>query len=102
VGEGWSPKRYVVDLWRGEAPVQRVFWTDMLTIGTLVNLVATAASIALLAGGAAALPAFALHLLPLPYNFLMLFGVWQAAEQSEWPSAFRAAAAAWFAATLLV
>ena len=99
---GWSAVRYVGELWRGEPPVGRLFWTDMLTVGTLVNIAATAPAIALLANGAPALPAFLLHLLPLPYNILLLIAVWQSAERSAWGWGFRAFAAAWFVMALLV
>jgi hypothetical protein len=95
---------YILSLWRSEPPLARLLVTDMLAIGTIVNIVATMlAGLAFVAG----LPVWAgvvLHLAPLPYNLLLLVSVWQKAQRSASPLAWGAqlVAALWFLAVLVV
>ena len=98
------PGRYFVQLWRGELPLSRVFWTDMLVVGTIVNIVMMVAAILLFLGGMPAWLGFAVHLLPIPYNILLFMGVGRSADaehpQLAWLA--RAAAGAWFLVMLVV
>jgi hypothetical protein len=74
----------------------------MLAVGTAINAAATVPAVILLAEGAPALPAFGLHLVPLPYNILLLLGVWQSAGRSPWSAAYRLVAGLWFGAAMLI
>ena len=69
----------VAELWRGELPLGRAFWLWGVLGGFVVNLFAILAAASLLAAGAparlAAL-AFAAH---LPWNVVLLVGVWRSA-----------------------
>jgi hypothetical protein len=65
--------------WRGEAPLGIVFWRDMLLYGTMINVVATLASLMLLAFDAPAALATAIFFLPLPWNFFLFYAVWRCA-----------------------
>jgi len=53
---------------RGEAPLETVFWRDMLAVGTVVNLAATVAALALFAAEYPAWLGLAVNFLPLPWN----------------------------------
>jgi len=98
------PARYFGQLWRGELPLSRVFWTDMLVVGTIVNIATMVAAILLFLGGAPAWLGFAVHLLPIPYNIVLFMGVGRSADaghpQFAWLA--RAAAGAWFLVMLIV
>jgi len=94
------------DLWRGEMPLGQVFWSFAIGFGTLFNLLATGVGLMAMAGGMPALAAVAIHLLPLPYNFLVLVGVWRSADAFAGhpfiATSARVAAAAWFALMMVI
>jgi hypothetical protein len=89
---------YVRSLWLGELPLPRVFWTDMLAIGTVVNIVSGIGAMLLFVSGAPISIGVAVHFLPLPYNLLLFFAVWQAAarEASRWSFPAQVGALLWF------
>jgi hypothetical protein len=105
--ENVAPKNpvvaYVMSLWRGELPLGRVFWTDMLMIGTVVNVAAMIAALLLFVSGAPIALGVVVHFAPVPYNLLLLLGVWHAAqrEASDWSFAAQAIAVVWFIAMLV-
>ncbi|MFN7782986.1 MAG: hypothetical protein ACK5PG_09625 [Lysobacterales bacterium] len=85
--------------WYGEVPMRRLFWSDMLLIGTLINLTASVAALALVAGGAPAWLAVALHFAPVPYNLFLLLAVGRSPERG---TGIELLAGLWFVAMLLV
>ena len=89
---------YVKNLWRGELPLARAFWSDMLVIGTVVNVAAMIAAMLLFVAGAPIAVGVVVHFSPLPYNLLLFFAVWQAAsrETSDWSFPAQAVALVWF------
>jgi hypothetical protein len=102
------------DLWSGRLPLSAAFWNYAIFWGFLINLAATFASLAVLvaAGGTqtpgtgTALLALALHLLPIPYNLVVLVGVWRSAGRPENSAnaalTARLAVSLWFATLMLV
>lgn len=66
--------------WRGQVPVRRLFWRDMLLVGSLVNLMATFVALMVAAQGAGTGAAALVHFAPLPYN-LFLFAALQRSPQ---------------------
>lgn len=84
--------------WRGEAPLGAVFWDDMLLLGTGVNVAATLAAMALVAGGVPGALAAATFFLPAPFNLFLLVAVWRSAAPAPagTATAARVAAALWF------
>jgi hypothetical protein len=94
------------DVWRGEIPLGQVFWTFAIGFGTVFNLLATGVSLVAIAGGMPAPAAVAIHFLPIPYNFLVLVGVWRSADAFAGHPAIatsaRIAAAAWFALMMVI
>ena len=95
---------FFVRRWRGDMPLQTLFWRDMIFVGSLVNLGTTAAAVLLLGFKAPTLLAIAVHFSALPYNIFLLVSVWRTASRlpPAKASAVQMAAAAWMlAATIL-
>src|SRR5688572_624320 len=73
--------RTIVEFFRGDLPLRRAFWLWGILGGTVVSLSATLLALALIAAGAPAwlaVLAFAAH---IPWNFVLLVGVWRSAGQ---------------------
>lgn len=104
-------ERWPARLWAGRMPLAEAFWWYAMAYGLLVNLIASLASLAAAAVDAPGAVAVMLFLLPLPYNVLVLVGVWRSAgahgngtgeHGAHRALLARAAVAAWFvAATVL-
>jgi hypothetical protein len=94
--------RYIRQLWNGELPLSRVFWNDMLVVGTIVNIAALLAAVGLWVAGIPAWLGFAVHLLPVPYNMLLFAGVSRSAarEQPQWSWIASSIAGLWFVVML--
>jgi hypothetical protein len=90
--------------WRGEAPLDRLFWRDMVLFGTLLNLATTAAALALLELKFSLPVVLAVHLSPLPYNIFLLAAVWNTADAAGSVKAaiFRGGALLWFLAATII
>lgn len=84
--------------WLGDVPVGRVFWRDMLVIGTAINLVTTVAALLMFATDFPTAAGAAIYFSPLPYNFFLLIAVWRSAGKVQEPraSAARVFALMWF------
>jgi hypothetical protein len=90
--------------WRGEAPLDRLFWRDMVLVGTVLNLLTTAAAILLLGLKTPMAIVLAVHFSPVPYNLFLFAAVWRTADAAGNARAvfFRSAALIWVvAATIL-
>ncbi len=84
--------------WRGEVPVRELFWHDMVLVGTLINLLATAAALAMAASDVDIALAAAVHFAPLPFNLFLVAAVWHLTGAA----AYRWASLAWLAVVTLV
>jgi hypothetical protein len=67
-------------LWRGQLPLETAFWHYTIYWGLIINLAATTISVVLLLSDASVALAVAVHLLPVPYSVLTIFGVWRSAR----------------------
>src|SRR5262245_37664988 len=83
VGGGFFAAR-----WKGIVPLERLFWRDLIVVGTAINVAATLASLGLLAAKAPLAAALGVHFAPLPYNLFLAFAVWRTAERRGGASAF--------------
>jgi hypothetical protein len=90
--------------WRGEAPLDRLFWRDMLLFGTLLNLLTTAVAIVLLGLKAPMVAVLGVHFLPLPYNIFLFASVWRNADTVGGAKAafFRSGALLWLVAATVI
>ncbi|TGQ76680.1 hypothetical protein EN850_31720 [Mesorhizobium sp. M8A.F.Ca.ET.207.01.1.1] len=68
--------------WRGEAPLDRLFWRDMLLVGTLISVASSALALVLLGLKLPLWLVLMVHLLPVPYNIFLTIAVWRTAEKA--------------------
>lgn len=93
------PDSFFARCWRGQIAWQRLFWRDMLAVGTVLNLAASFGALALLAMGAPGAVAVALHFAPMPYNLFLCLALWRLAQR---PAPVAAAALAWLVVMTVV
>jgi hypothetical protein len=81
-----------------------VLWTDVLAVGTSVNVATLFGAMLLFGVGAPPALAIILFFSPLPYNILLFAGLWRSAARasSEWSAAVQALAVVWLLAMLLI
>lgn len=70
-------------IWRGEVPLAQAFWGYAILYGSMINLVATGAALALMAAGLPIALGVTVFFLPMVYSILMLVGVWRSADSFE-------------------
>jgi hypothetical protein len=91
--------RPLIDLWAGRVPLARAFWGYAICWGFLINIVATILALALVVAGAPNPVVLAVHLAPIPWNVLVVVGVWRSAGSADvspgWAIAARVASTAW-------
>ncbi len=75
--------RAVVELWRGDLPLGRAFWLWGVLGGGVVALFATILALALLTGGVTAWLAVLVFVAHVPWNLVLLVGVWRSAGRPE-------------------
>lgn len=73
--------------WRGLVPLDRLFWRDMVIVGTSINLVTSVAALAMLGAKMPLAAALAVHFVPAPYNVFLFFAVWRTAAMQPGPIA---------------
>lgn len=99
-----GPRGFFAARLAGEVQLERIFWTDMVIVATLLNIVA--AYIGILLFGLKLPPwlPVAVFLSPLPYNLFLYVAVWRASARVEprTAAAYRAAAVVWVALTILI
>jgi hypothetical protein len=88
----------VADLLNGRVPMSRVFWEYATLFGSLLNLITTALALAAFSRGWPAI-GLTIHVLPIPYNLLMVVSVWRAAARyaghAIWSTLTRALIIVW-------
>jgi hypothetical protein len=87
------------DRWHAKVNLRRLFWFDMLAVGTLTNLFASFAALLLMALFKEATGAVLLHFSTLPYNAFLLASVWRFPAAT---TVLRLVASAWFVVMTLV
>lgn len=70
-------------LWRGDLPLVQAFWGYAVAWGLLVNLLTSAAFVALVATGWPVAALVAGYALSVPYNIVALVGVWRSAARHD-------------------
>ncbi len=90
--------------WRGLIPLDRLFWRDMVLVGTGINLAASAAALTVLAMKMPLGAALAVHFVLVPYNVFLFLVVWRtaAAQPGALASAAQIAAATWLLLAIVV
>lgn len=95
---------FFLDRWRGTVPMQRLFWRDMVVVGTGINFATTIAALLALGFKAPTPVAMAIHFSALPYNIFLFVAVWRAASRLAPSNAWTAqiCAALWLVAATLI
>lgn len=73
----------MVEFWRGGLPLGRAFWLWGILGGGVVSLFATLLALMLLAVGARAWLAVLVFAAHIPWNLVLLVGVWRSAGRPE-------------------
>jgi hypothetical protein len=71
------------ELWRGQLPLEIAFWHYAIFYGLLLNVVATAAAVALIVLDVPIVAAVIVHLIPVPYSIVAIGGVWHSADRYD-------------------
>ncbi|MEI9408514.1 hypothetical protein [Mesorhizobium salmacidum] len=89
--------------WLGEVPVDRLFWRDMMLVGTVINIASSAAALILLGLKMPLGLVLAVHFAPVPYNVFLTLAVWRTAEKAGGARAslFMLGSALWLIATIV-
>ncbi len=73
----------VVEFWRGGLPLGRAFWLWGILGGGLVDLLVTPLALALVVAGLPAWVIVAVFVAHVPWNVVLLVGVWRSAGRPE-------------------
>lgn len=76
-------KTFITQRWQGHVDWRTLFWRDLLLIGTSLNLLMTGLALALLSRDAPIQWVLFAHLLPLPYNLLIVSSIWSASRRPK-------------------
>jgi hypothetical protein len=75
--------RTIVEFRRGDLPLGRAFWHWGIVGGGAVSLFSTLCALTLIAAGAPAWPAVLVFAAHIPWNIVLLVGVWRSAARPE-------------------
>ncbi|MER8883852.1 hypothetical protein [Mesorhizobium sp. M0296] len=69
--------------WFGGVPLDRLFWRDLVVVGTAINVASSVAALILLGLKLPLALVLAVHFAPVPYNIFLTFAVWRTAGKSS-------------------
>ena len=73
----------IASLWRGEAPLARVFWEYMIGWATILNLIATGAALIVFIKDGPVWLGLLLHFSAVPLNVFLVVSIWRAAARED-------------------
>lgn len=73
----------IASLWRGEAPLARVFWEYTIGWATILNLIAAGAALVVFVKDGPVWLGLLLHFSPVPLNAFLLVSIWRAAARES-------------------
>ncbi|WP_246135802.1 hypothetical protein [Mesorhizobium intechi] len=89
--------------WLGQVPIERLFWLDMLLVGTGISIASSIVALILLVLKMPLGLVLAVHFAPVPYNIFLTIAVWRTAEQSSAKASLMLLGSAlWLIATVVV
>jgi len=89
--------------WLGQVPIDRLFWRDMLLVGTGISIASSVVALILLGLKMPLGLVLAVHFAPVPYNIFLTIAVWRTAEKSGAKAALMLLGSAlWLIATVVV
>lgn len=69
--------------WRGEVSLARLYWLDMLGVGSVINLLTGFVALMIAAQGGNLWVAVLVHFLCLPYNVFLVLSIWRTTGRSK-------------------
>lgn len=97
---------WITTLWSGRKPLPEAFWHFGIVTGFIVNLIASLAALVLFTTDAPDWLAATIHFAPVPYNLLVLVGVWRSAArwrgEGRWADLARLVITLWVIAATMV
>lgn len=90
--------------WLGQVSLDRLFWRDMLLVGTMISIASSALALVLLGLKLPLWLVLAAHFAPVPYTIFLTISVWRTAEKSDGARAslMMLGSALWLIATVVV
>lgn len=67
--------------WQGAVPLNRLFWRDLILVGTAISVASSVAALVLLGLKMPLALVLAMHFTPVPYNLFLTLAVWRTAEK---------------------
>ena len=68
--------------WQGLVPLDRLFWRDMVVVGTVISIASSVLALILLGLKLPLWLVLVVHFAPVPYNIFLTFAVWRTAEKA--------------------
>jgi hypothetical protein len=68
--------------WQGAVSLDRLFWRDLVFVGTAINVAASVVALILLGLKLPLAVVLVVHFAPVPYNIFLTFAVWRTTEKS--------------------
>jgi len=75
------PAGFFRSRWHGQVSLDRLFWVDMVLVGTLINLATSFAALIALGFKWPAWASIAVYAAPFPYNVFLVLAVWRMSER---------------------
>lgn len=89
--------------WLGQAPLGRLFWRDMVLVGTAISIASSVLALILLGMKMPLGLVLAVHFAPVPYNIFLTISVWRTAEASGVKASLMLLGSAlWLIATVVI
>lgn len=84
-------------------PLERLFWRDMLLVGTIISIASSVLALVLLGLKLPLWLVLTVHFLPVPYNIFLTLAVWRTAEKAVGANAslMMLGSALWLIATVV-
>lgn len=76
------PAGFFRSRWQGAAPLDRLFWRDLVLVGTAINIAVSVLALILLGLKMPLAIVLAVHFVPVPYNIFLTLAVWRTAERT--------------------
>ena len=73
---------FFISRWQGLVPLDRLFWHDMIVVGTAISIASSVAALILLGLKQPLALVLAVHFSPVPYNIFLTLAVWRIAEKA--------------------
>lgn len=70
---------FLGERWRGQVPLRRIFWHDIMLVATIVNVVSAMAALLIFTSDLPSWIGLTVFLLPLPYNIFLVASLWRTA-----------------------